>query len=152
MQLYFVGAVLLLIFTYTLKILPVPHYTPLADDPLDWAAGLVLAWCALAFLFSAIYARLSRAQMLETLSEDFVRTARAKGVSNRTIYGRHALRAAITPMVTIAGLDVGGALGGTVITETTFGCRIKPESLASSRNISRRSGSRRCTSRSRLRA
>ncbi|WP_432900471.1 ABC transporter permease [Micromonospora matsumotoense] len=121
LQLYFVGAVLLLVFVYTLRWLPVPGYTPLRDDPVRWASGLVLAWLALAFLFSAIYARLSRAQMLETLSEDFVRTARAKGLSPPTVYGRHALRAAITPVVTIAGLDVGGALGGTVITETTFG-------------------------------
>ncbi|MEV4843088.1 ABC transporter permease [Micromonospora matsumotoense] len=121
LQLYFVGAVLLLVFVYTLRWLPVPSYTPLRDDPVRWASGLVLAWLALAFLFSAIYARLSRAQMLETLSEDFVRTARAKGLSPPTVYGRHALRAAITPVVTIAGLDVGGALGGTVITETTFG-------------------------------
>ncbi|MFI9639481.1 ABC transporter permease [Micromonospora sp. NPDC051925] len=121
LQLYFVGAVLLLVFVYTLRWLPVPSYTPLLDDPVRWASGLVLAWLALAFLFSAIYARLSRAQMLETLSEDFVRTARAKGLSKPTVYGRHALRAAITPVVTIAGLDVGGALGGTVITETTFG-------------------------------
>ncbi|MEJ3741996.1 ABC transporter permease [Actinomycetes bacterium KLBMP 9797] len=123
LQLYFFGAVLLLVFTYTLKIVPVPHYTSLFDDPLDWASGLVLAWVALAFLFSAIYARLARAQMLETLSEDFVRTARAKGLAKRTVYGRHALRAAVTPLVTIAGLDVGAALGGTVITETTFGLR-----------------------------
>lgn len=123
LQLYFVGAVLLLVFAYTLKIVPVPHYTSIFDDPLDWASGLVLAWVALAFLFSAIYARLSRAQMLETLSEDFVRTARAKGLAKPTVYGRHALRAAITPLVTIAGLDVGAALGGTVITETTFGLR-----------------------------
>jgi len=64
---------------------------------------------------------LSRAQMLETLSEDFIRTARAKGVPRSQVYGRHALRAAITPLVTIAGLDIGAALGGTVITETTFG-------------------------------
>jgi peptide/nickel transport system permease protein len=121
LQLYFVGAVLLLVFTYNLGIVPVPHYTSIFDSPLQWASGLVLAWISLAFLFSAIYARLSRAQMLETLSEDFVRTARAKGLPKSKVYGRHALRAAITPLVTIAGLDVGGALGGTVITETTFG-------------------------------
>ncbi|MDG4806098.1 ABC transporter permease [Micromonospora sp. WMMD1120] len=121
LQLYFVGAVLLMIFVYNLRWLPVPSYTSLFDNPLKWASGLVLAWVALAFLFSAIYARLSRAQMLETLSEDFVRTARAKGLAKPKVYGRHALRAAITPVVTIAGLDVGGALGGTVITETTFG-------------------------------
>jgi len=121
LQLYFVGAVLLLVFTYQLKILPVPGYTSIFEDPVRWASGLVLAWFALAFLFSAIYARLARAQMLETLSEDFIRTARAKGLPKSTVYGRHALRAAVTPLVTIAGLDVGGALGGTVITETTFG-------------------------------
>jgi len=121
LQLYFVGGVLLLVFTYRLGIVPVPRYTPLLDNPLQWAGGLVLAWVALAFLFSAIYARLSRAQMLETLSEDFVRTARAKGLPRSAVYGRQALRAAITPLVTIAGLDIGAALGGTVITETTFG-------------------------------
>ncbi|KAB1904447.1 MULTISPECIES: ABC transporter permease [Micromonospora] len=121
LQLYFVGAVLLLIFVYSLKILPTPRYVPFLENPVEWARGLVLAWVTLALLFSAIYARLSRAQMLETLSEDFVRTARAKGVAKRKVYGRHALRAAITPIVTIAGIDVGAALGGTVITETTFG-------------------------------
>jgi len=121
LQLYFVGGVLLLVFTYQLGIAPVPHYTPLLENPADWAGGLVLAWLALAFLFSAIYARLSRAQMVETLSEDFVRTARAKGLPNSQVYGRHALRAAITPLVTIAGIDIGAALGGTVITEITFG-------------------------------
>ncbi|GLZ59255.1 ABC transporter permease [Micromonospora sp. NBRC 107095] len=121
LQLYFVGAVLLMVFVYNLRLLPVPSYTSLFDNPVKWASGLALAWVSLAFLFSAIYARLSRAQMLETLSEDFVRTARAKGLAKPTVYGRHALRAAITPVVTIAGLDVGGALGGTVITETTFG-------------------------------
>ncbi|MFF5179503.1 ABC transporter permease [Micromonospora sp. NPDC000316] len=121
LQLYFVGAVLLLVFVYNLRWLPVPSYTSIFENPVKWANGLVLAWVALAFLFSAIYARLSRAQMLETLSEDFVRTARAKGLAKPKVYGRHALRAAITPVVTIAGMDVGGALGGTVITETTFG-------------------------------
>jgi peptide/nickel transport system permease protein len=121
LQLYFVGAVLLLIFTYSLDIVPVPSYTSPLDNPARWASGLVLAWLALAILFSAMYARLSRAQMLEILAEDFVRTARAKGLSKSRVYGGHALRAALTPMVTIAGLDVGAALGGTVITETTFG-------------------------------
>jgi peptide/nickel transport system permease protein len=123
MQLYFVGGVLLLVFVYTLKVLPYPHYTPLLHDPLGWVAALVLPWCTLAFLFSAVYARLSRAQLLETMSEDFVRTAQAKGLRQRTVVRRHVLRAAITPLVTAAGLDIGTALGGTVITETTFGFR-----------------------------
>ncbi|MGW0502775.1 ABC transporter permease [Micromonospora sp. NPDC003241] len=120
-QVYVVGAVLLLVFVYTLGWLPVPSYTSPFDDPVRWAGGLVLAWVSLAFLFSAIYARLFRAQMVETLGEDFVRTARAKGLGRTRVYGRHAFRAAITPVVTVAGLDVGAALGGTVITETTFG-------------------------------
>ncbi|MFX0591727.1 ABC transporter permease [Melissospora conviva] len=121
MQLYFVGAVLLLIFVYTWKVLPTPRYVSPLEDPLAWAQGLVLPWLTLALMFSAIYARLARAQMVETLNEDFIRTARAKGAPKRRVYGRHALRAAITPIVTVAGLDVGSALGGTVITETTFG-------------------------------
>jgi peptide/nickel transport system permease protein len=123
LQLYFVGGVLLLIFVYTLKILPYPRYTSILENPWDWATALILPWCTLAFLFSAVYARLSRAQMVETMSEDFVRTAEAKGLKRRTVVGRHALRAAITPLVTTAGLDIGAALGGTVITETTFGLR-----------------------------
>jgi peptide/nickel transport system permease protein len=123
MQLYFVGGILLLVFVYTLKILPYPQYTPITENPLRWAEALILPWIALAFLFSAIYARLSRAQMLETLSEDFVRTAEAKGLRRRTVVGKHALRAALTPLLTAAGLDIGAALGGTVITETTFGLR-----------------------------
>lgn len=123
MQLYFVGGVLLLIFVYTLKVLPYPQYTPITVNVLDWMRALVLPWFALAFLFSAIYARLSRAQMLETLSEDYVRTAEAKGLRRRSVVGKHALRAALTPLLTTAGLDIGGALGGTVITETTFGLR-----------------------------
>lgn len=121
LQLYFVGAVLLLVFVYQLRVLPNPGYTSPLDNPWEWARGLVLAWITLALLFSAIYARLSRAQMLETLSEDYIRTARAKGLTQSTVVGKHALRAAVTPIVTVAGLDVGAALGGTVITETTFG-------------------------------
>ena len=78
-------------------------------------------WITLALLFIALYTRLTRAQMLETLSEDFVRTARAKGLPRRTVQLRHALRAAITPIVTIAGLDIGTALSGTIITENVFG-------------------------------
>jgi peptide/nickel transport system permease protein len=121
LQVYFFGLVLLLVFVYSTGLLPAPSYTPFTENPLKWASGLVLPWITLGFLNSALYARLSRAQMLETLSEDFVRTARAKGLRKRKVYIRHALRAAITPLVTIAGLDIGASLGGTVITETIFG-------------------------------
>jgi peptide/nickel transport system permease protein len=120
-QIYFVGLILQLILVFELHLLPVPSYTSPWVSPLGWASGLVLAWFTLALIFSALYARLMRGQMLETLSEDFVRTARAKGLPMRTVQLKHALRAAITPIVTIAGIDVGIALGSTVITESTFG-------------------------------
>jgi peptide/nickel transport system permease protein len=121
MPIFFFGYLLLIVLVYETGLLPNPKYTPLTENPLAWAGALILPWIGLGFLNSATYARLSRAQMLETLSEDFVRTARAKGLSKTTVYGRHALRAAITPVVTIAGLDLGTYLGGTVITETVFG-------------------------------
>jgi len=120
MQIYFFGPILLLIFVYNLHLLPNPGYTSPFQDPWAWFTQMLLPWLTLGFLNSAIYARLSRAQMLETLSEDFVRTARAKGLPKRRVYVRHALRAAITPIVTIAGLDLGTLLGGAVITESVF--------------------------------
>src|SRR6266545_5026167 len=122
-QIYVLGLVLMAVFVYGLRWLPRPSYTSPLDNPFAWAYGLILPWFTLGIINSAIYARLSRAQMLETLSEDFVRTARAKGVPPRTVNFRHALRAAITPIVTIAGLDLGVNLGGVVITETTFSLR-----------------------------
>jgi peptide/nickel transport system permease protein len=121
MQSYFFGLILLLIFVYSTGLLPNPSYSSPFSDPGGFFVGMLLPWMTLGFLNSAIYARLSRAQMIETLSEDFVRTARAKGLSNRQVNIRHALRAAITPIVTIAGLDLGTNLGGVVITENVFG-------------------------------
>lgn len=120
MQIYFFGPLLLLIFVYTLHLLPNPGYTSPFEDAGQWFVQMLLPWFTLGFLNSAIFARLSRAQMLETLSEDFVRTARAKGLTKWKVYGRHALRAAITPIVTTAGLYFGTSLGGAVITETVF--------------------------------
>jgi len=119
-QIFFLGSLLLLIFVYTLGWLPGPGYTSPFANPFSWISGMLLPWITLGLINSAAYSRLSRAQMIETLSEDFVRTARAKGARIRTVYFRHALRAAITPIVTIAGIDIGAQLGGTAITETTF--------------------------------
>jgi len=120
-QVFFVGLILQMIFVFALGWLPVPSYTSPFVSPLRWAGGLCLAWTTLALINSALYARLMRGQMLETLSEDFVRTARAKGLPMRSVVLRHALRPAVTPIVTIAGIDIGGVLGGTVITESVFG-------------------------------
>ncbi len=116
----FTGYVALLILVYKLKIFPQPRYNYFTDNPLKWAQGLILPWIALAFLQAALYARLVRANMLETMNEDYVRTARAKGLPERTVVRRHGLRAALTPIITIFGLDLGSLLGGAVLTETVF--------------------------------
>jgi peptide/nickel transport system permease protein len=89
-------------------------------NPLEWARNLILPWTVLAFLYAALYARLTRAGMLETMSEDYIRTARAKGLPERKVIVKHGLRAALTPIVTIFGMDLGLLLGGAIITEVTF--------------------------------
>jgi peptide/nickel transport system permease protein len=119
-QIFFLGSLLLLIFVYNLGFLPSAGYTSPFQNPLSWMGGMLLPWITLGLINSAAYSRLSRAQMIETLNEDFVRTARAKGADTRAVYFKHALRAAITPIVTIAGIDIGAQLGGAAITETTF--------------------------------
>jgi peptide/nickel transport system permease protein len=121
LPIFFTGLMTLAIFSYQLNITaPGGSYTPIEENPLNWAYNLLLPWITLAFLFSAAYARLTRAGMLETMSEDYVRTARAKGLREGTVITKHGLRAALTPIVTIFGLDVGLLLGGAVLTETTF--------------------------------
>jgi peptide/nickel transport system permease protein len=120
---YFTGLVLLLLVSYQWRIFPNIHYVAFLDNPLLWARNLLPAWIVLAFLYSAMYARLTRASMLDVLGEDYIRTARAKGLPERTVVGKHALRAALTPVVTIFGLDLGSLLGGAVLTESTFGFR-----------------------------
>jgi peptide/nickel transport system permease protein len=80
----------------------------------------VLPWVTLAFLYAAGYARLTRSGMLETMSEDYIRTARAKGLPERTVVLKHGLRSALTPIVTIFGLDLGLLLGGAILTESTY--------------------------------
>lgn len=120
LPIFFTGLLSLDIFAYNLHIFPVSQYTPFTQNPLEWAYSLVLPWVTLAFLYAAMYARLTRAGMLETLSEDYIRTARAKGLPERTVIVRHALRATLTPIITIFGLDLGLLLGGAVLTEYTY--------------------------------
>lgn len=117
---YLVGLLGILLFGFTLDMVPVSGYVAFADSPIDWAWHLILPWCVLAFISAAIYARLTRGQMIEALSEDYVRTARAKGLSERVVVGKHALRNVLIPIVTVFGLDLGGLLGGAVITEKVF--------------------------------
>jgi len=121
LPIYFTGLVSLALFAYTWKLWPNGvNYVPFTHNPASWAYNLVLPWVTLAFLYAALYARLTRASMLETMNEDYVRTARAKGLSERTVVTRHVMRAGLTPLVTIFGLDLGLLLGGAVLTESTF--------------------------------
>jgi peptide/nickel transport system permease protein len=117
---FFTGLIALELFSYHWPIFPNVHYVPLTENPLLWARNLVLPWITLAFLYAALYARLTRAGMLETMGEDYIRTARAKGLAERKVVVKHGLRAALTPIVTIFGLDLGLLLGGAILTETTF--------------------------------
>jgi peptide/nickel transport system permease protein len=123
LPIYFTGLLALAIFVYWLGWLPSAGYTPLLEDPRQWFVGLILPWVTLAFLFAATYARLTRANMLETLGEDYIRTARAKGLRERTVIGKHGLRSGLTPLVTVFGLDLGALLGGAILTEAVFNLR-----------------------------
>jgi peptide/nickel transport system permease protein len=121
LPIFFTGLLALSIFAYNLHIFPPGgSYTPIGENPARWAYDLILPWTTLAFLYAAGYARLTRAGMLETMSEDFVRTARAKGLPERTVVVKHGLRSALTPILTIFGLDLGLLLGGAILTESTF--------------------------------
>jgi peptide/nickel transport system permease protein len=117
---FFTGQIALLLFSYKWQIFPNITYVPLTSNPWLWAKNLILPWVVLAFLYSALYARLTRAGMLETMNEDYIRTARAKGLAERTVIVKHGLRAALTPILTIFGLDLGLLIGGAVLTEITF--------------------------------
>jgi peptide/nickel transport system permease protein len=120
LPIFFTGLIALELFSYKWPIFPNVQFVPFTTNPYLWARNLVLPWVTLAFLYAALYARLTRAGMLETMSEDYIRTARAKGLPERTVIVKHGLRAALTPIVTIFGMDLGLLLGGAVITEYTF--------------------------------
>jgi len=120
LPIFFTGLLSLALFSYKLGWFPDVHYVGLRDDPLLWARNLTLPWITLAFLYAALYARLTRSSMLEAMGEDFIRTARAKGLRERQVVTRHALRASLTPILTIFGLDLGLLLGGAFLTESTY--------------------------------
>jgi peptide/nickel transport system permease protein len=120
LPIFFTGLVSLELFSYKWPIFPNVTFVPFTQNPALWARNLILPWVTLAFLYAALYARLTRAGMLETMGEDYIRTARAKGLPERTVIFKHGLRAALTPIVTIFGMDIGLLLGGAVLTEYTF--------------------------------
>jgi len=121
LPIFFTGLLSLSVFSYGLGWAAPGGANPMdATSPLDWAYRMILPWITLAFLFAAAYARLTRAGMLETMNEDYIRTARAKGLRERDVVVKHGLRAALTPIMTIFGLDLGLLLGGAILTETTY--------------------------------
>ncbi len=117
---FFVGPVALYVLWFKLQWLPGTGYVPFTEDPPQWFLHLLLPWAVLALAFAASYARMSRANLIEKMSEDYIRTARAKGLSERRVVLKHGLRAGLTPLVTMLGLDLGGLLGGAIITESVF--------------------------------
>ncbi|MBK8468737.1 MAG: ABC transporter permease [Actinomycetales bacterium] len=120
---FFIGQVLLIFVAVTWQLWPIPNFVPPTEGVLPWLQSIFLPSLTLALIFAASYVRLTRAYMLETMSEDYIRTARAKGLKESTVVRRHGLRAALTPIVTAAGLDLGGLLGGAIISEQVFSFR-----------------------------
>jgi len=121
MPVFWVGALLSYYLGFKAGIFPNGGYTEFAKNPLDWAWHLILPWTALAILFIGIYSRVLRGNVLDTMNEDYVRTARAKGLSERQILVRHVLRNSLIPIVTLWGLDFGAVIGGgAILTESVF--------------------------------
>jgi peptide/nickel transport system permease protein len=117
---FWLGLLLLWLFWSTLGWLPGTGYVAFTTDPLQWAGHMLMPWLTLALAFAAIYARIIRGKMLDTLGEDYVRTARAKGLPEHRVVSHHALRASLVPIVTLLAVDVATLIGGTVVVETIF--------------------------------
>ncbi|MFI5823978.1 ABC transporter permease [Streptomyces rishiriensis] len=119
LPIYFTGMLSLAIFAFGLHWIDA-QYVPLADSFSGWFGAMILPWITLAFLYAAMYARITRATMLEILGEDYIRTARAKGLKETTVIGKHAMRSTMTPILTMLGMDLGALIGGAILTESTF--------------------------------
>jgi peptide/nickel transport system permease protein len=120
---YFLGLVALFLFDDSIGRFPFLPGSGAYQDATSFlgkAEALIMPWCVLAAAFAAIYARFLRGNLIDTMQEDYIRTARAKGLSERRVIFRHGVRAAITPIVTLLGLDIGILLGGAILTETVF--------------------------------
>lgn len=119
---YYVFALTAWIFlTLQTSIFPQTQYTPITENPAGWFAGLLLPWIVLGITGAPTYARYARGQILEAMGEDYIRSGKAKGLSERKLLFKHSLRVAIVPLVTIFGLDFAALLSGTIFTESIFG-------------------------------
>ena len=122
MPVFWLGLVALYYLTYKVEVFPPGGYVELTKDPVDWAWHLVLPWMVLSVLFIGFYSRLLRTNVLDVENEDYVRTARAKGLSEERVLRRHTLRNSLIPIVTLFGLDFGATFGGgAILTESIFG-------------------------------
>jgi peptide/nickel transport system permease protein len=118
---FLLAALFLYIFAYKAGWFPNTGYTPLTQNPADWAYHLILPWVCLAILYVGFYSRVLRSNVLDTINQDFVRTARAKGLSRRRVLVHHVLRNSMMPIITLFGLDFAAAVGGaTLVTESVF--------------------------------
>lgn len=117
---FFIGLVLIFFVILKWNWLPFPAWVSPFEDPVGFTQTMLLPWIVIAVLYAAFYMRLTRNQVLEVFGDDYIRTARAKGLPERTVVVKHALRAGLTPIVTAAGLDLAGLLGGAIITESIF--------------------------------
>jgi peptide/nickel transport system permease protein len=121
---YWLGLVALSLFARDIGVVPIfdgaGSYVGITQDPGRWFGSLLLPWLVLAAGFAAFYSRLLRSNLVEVMSEDYIRTARAKGLPERRVIWHHGVRAAITPIVTVLGLDIGMLLGGSILTESVF--------------------------------
>lgn len=117
---FWLAAILLNYLTYQTEIFPSGGYVEFAENPLEWGEHLILPWVTLAIVYVGIYSRVLRSNMLDAMNEDYVRTARAKGLSERRVMTRHVLRNSLIPIVTLFGLDFGALLGGAIVVEAVF--------------------------------
>jgi peptide/nickel transport system permease protein len=117
---FWLGMMALWLFWYRLHLSPGTGYVPISQSFASWIGHMILPWVVLALLYAAFYARMARGNLLDTMGQDFMRTARVKGLPESTVILKHGLRASLTPLVTMVGLDLGGLIGGAVITETVF--------------------------------
>jgi peptide/nickel transport system permease protein len=120
MPVFWLGAIFLNYLTYQLELFPSGDYIPLTEDPIEWANHLILPWVTLAIVYVGLYSRVLRSNMLDAMDEDYVRTARAKGLSERQVMSRHVLRNSLVPIITLFGLDFGALLGGAILVEAVF--------------------------------
>jgi peptide/nickel transport system permease protein len=120
MPVFWLAAIFLNYLTYKTEIFPSGEYVELTADPLEWASHLILPWITLAILNVGFYSRVLRSSMLDVMNEDYVRTARAKGLGERRVMSRHVMRNSLIPIITLFGLDFGALLGGSILIEAIF--------------------------------